>query len=483
MLSLSIELLDGTYRAAQPDGSAAEWPPHPERIFSALVQAWSDGGYDPTERQALEWLEQQAPPAIEADPLDRLSFRGMPTVYVPPNDQAGVWIDRFPERRRQARRFMAAVPIEPQVRLFWTEVPRPALQAALERLAPRVASVGHSASFVRASFQINIMPRADRLWRPDANGVVTIRVPHTRRLSNLEASFKRDDRPQSGAVQRYAVPGQAQAEPQVQSWFGGPDDWFVFEDDDGPFRPDILGFAHVAQRVRHALMQVAQQPPPEVISGHTGDRTPTARPHMAIVPLQNVGWLYSDGALLGFAAVLPHGLAADERSAALMALATLAGLDRELPGTKLHLTEANTWHLARSANPARASLRPSRWCATAHVWASTTPVLLDRFPAKDDPVAEAAILAAACRNIGLPEPSEIEIHKHSAVGGAESAYPARGNTARPDWSFPKGAKFAQRVRRHVVLRFAGAVTGPVILGAGRFAGFGLCLPLNHGSPR
>ena len=32
MLTLELELLTGVYRAALPDGSAAEWPPHPERV-------------------------------------------------------------------------------------------------------------------------------------------------------------------------------------------------------------------------------------------------------------------------------------------------------------------------------------------------------------------------------------------------------------------------------------------------------------------
>jgi CRISPR-associated protein Csb2 len=476
MLALTIELLDGTYRAALPDSSDAEWPPHPERVFSALVQAWGDGGHDPLERRALEWLEQQAAPAIEADPLDRVSMRDMPTVYVPPNDRTGVWIGRFPERRRQARQFMAAVPTVPCIRLFWPEEPPSGMVSTLERLAHRVASIGHSASLVRAAFRADLQPQSTRLWQPHPDGTVSIRVPHARRLASLEASLQRGERPQSGVVERYAAPNLAKPDPPAQSWFGAPDDWFVFEDDDGPFRPDILGFAHVAKRVRDALMRLGTQPPSEVVSGHTRDGTPTDRPHMAIVPLQDVGWSYSDGRLLGFAAVLPRGLSTEERRPSLMALAALAGLDRDRPGTLLHLTEANTWRLVRSVNPVRASLRPARWCRAAHVWATTTPVLLDRFPAKGDPAEEAAILAMACRNIGLPEPSEIEIHKHSAVTGAETTYPARGNRARPNWNFPRDARFGQRVRRHAVLRFATPVVGPIILGAGRFSGFGLCLP-------
>ncbi len=69
MLTLEIELLTGVYRAALPDGSSAEWPPHPERVFSALVQAWADGGCDSQERAALEWIEKQ--PAHGLRPIRR----------------------------------------------------------------------------------------------------------------------------------------------------------------------------------------------------------------------------------------------------------------------------------------------------------------------------------------------------------------------------------------------------------------------------
>ena len=369
------------------------------------------------------------------------------------------------------------MPCRPIIRFVWPTAPsEPEERGALDQLARRLASVGHSASLVRACFLDDLPVHQDQLWRPDPVGSISLRVPHPDRLRRLKNWFDNDERPRSGATQRYRPPVGKEAKQPVKSWFGGPQDWFVFEDDDGPFRPDILGFAHIAQRVRHALMQLGPQPTSEVISGHAPDRTATSKLHIAIVPLQNVGWQYSDGNLLGFALVLPDGLASNERAETLRAIAAFAHIDQDAPHSVVQLTAANAWRVGRSANPARTSLRPDRWCGLSSVWASTTPVLLDRYPAKDDPAEEAAILAGACRNIGLPEPEEVEIHKHSAVTGAESCFPSRGHRTRPDWSFPRDAKFARRVRRHVVLRFAEPVAGPVILGAGRFAGFGLCLP-------
>ena len=182
MLALELELLSGTYRAALPDGSAAEWPPHPERVFSALAQAWGDGGCDPGERRALAWLEQQTQPMIEADPPDQVSVRDAPMVYVPPNDRAGVWISRFPARRRQGRSFRAVIPTRAVVRFFWPAVPRQAECAALQQVARRIASIGHSSSLVRAHFCDDLQPELDRLWHPHTTGSVAIRVPHPERL-------------------------------------------------------------------------------------------------------------------------------------------------------------------------------------------------------------------------------------------------------------------------------------------------------------
>lgn len=43
MLAVEIELLTGRYVATQfNDRNKPEWPPHPGRLFCALVAAWAD---------------------------------------------------------------------------------------------------------------------------------------------------------------------------------------------------------------------------------------------------------------------------------------------------------------------------------------------------------------------------------------------------------------------------------------------------------
>ena len=346
-------------------------------------------------------------------------------------------------------------------------------------MARRVASLGHSASLARFAFTTQAALDSSRLWRPDPNGNAEVRMTYSGRLQNLKRWLANEERPMVGVWSTYRRPAAMPHAEIARSVFGGDADWFVFEDAGGT-RPDLLAFAHAAKCVRMSLLKHAEQPPPELISGHNGDRAPTTNPHVAIVPLANLGWPYATGDLLGFAVVLPRTTSADQRRSVLYAVARFARIeDGDEASAELYLGPDFLWRVQRSPAPSRASLRPARWCGASASWASATPVLLDRFADHNDPIEEAACIAAACRNIGLPEPVEIEIHKHSSVRGAPSTYASSAARSPADWSFPEGAKFARRPRRHVVLRFATLVEGPVILGTGRYHGFGLCLPLHQ----
>ncbi|WP_437677227.1 type I-G CRISPR-associated protein Csb2 [Sorangium sp. So ce131] len=90
MLAIEVALLTGRYVAtAIDDRGRAEWPPHPARLFSALVAAHFEAP-DPQsedERAALEWLEQQGPPEISAP---EAAAREVVTVFVPVNDTSVV---------------------------------------------------------------------------------------------------------------------------------------------------------------------------------------------------------------------------------------------------------------------------------------------------------------------------------------------------------------------------------------------------------
>jgi CRISPR-associated protein Csb2 len=223
MLALEIELLTGVYGASLPDKSGAEWPPHPERAFSALVQAWGDGGCDGRARAALEWLESLPAPLIEADDRVACSERSALTVFVPPNDSprekemTALLPDR---RRRQSRNFRVAIPENPVVKMIWPDAPGASEhRAALSALAHRVTSLGHSASLVRfALTESNADPF--RLWTPDDHGALSLRIAHRGRMLRLEEWLSRDERPQPGVSVRYRSPSPARPPEVAKSAFG-----------------------------------------------------------------------------------------------------------------------------------------------------------------------------------------------------------------------------------------------------------------------
>lgn len=85
MLALRVEYLTGRVVATRyNDRDAAEWPPHPARLFSALVACWAEQlPLDEPERRALTWLEGLPPPHIACSSCHE---RRVVTHYVPVND-------------------------------------------------------------------------------------------------------------------------------------------------------------------------------------------------------------------------------------------------------------------------------------------------------------------------------------------------------------------------------------------------------------
>ena len=85
MTAIEVNFLTGRYVASSHHArDQGEWPPHPARLFSALVATWADADSpDEAERAALEWLESQPPPSIAAS---EAVHRHVVSYFVPVND-------------------------------------------------------------------------------------------------------------------------------------------------------------------------------------------------------------------------------------------------------------------------------------------------------------------------------------------------------------------------------------------------------------
>ena len=214
------------------------------------------------------------------------------------------------------------------------------------------------------------------------------------------------------------------------------------------------------------------QPPPEWFSGHRPDGRPTAKPHLALAPLPFVGAEHADGRILGLALVLPKRLDKAEAGSCLEPI--LHNPATGLPYS--HRLFSGQWlecqvELDTRERPPK-NLDSGTWTEASKVWASVTPVVLNRhFDGKDRWLQAAESVKDACQHIGLPRPNEVLLHPVSLVEGAPHARDFPQLTRKRDGG--------RRSHSHAVLIFNELVRGPVLLGAGRFRGYGLCRPAGH----
>jgi CRISPR-associated protein Csb2 len=484
-LVLEIEYLSGvSFAALGPDSGTPDWPPQPDRIFSALVATWAARGQVEAERSALEWLEQLQPaPSIlasEADP------RSGAIVFVPPNDprsdkqkNARGVLPGF--RSRQPRRFPAVRPYNATLRLLWHNInPDETTVVALQCLASDTAYIGHSASLTRCRFFVE----RDCSQRNAAEPAQRIVYPG--RLAELRRAFDAGYRPLSGR------PNVLRAEALAESKLLFGNGWLYFEHVSGDM-PDIRACALVAKILRATLLSGYSRigigdSIPEIVSGHAPDGAPSRIHHIAFVPLPFAGFPHADGHVMGFALITPRNSTILDDGNFLEVLRALAPIDERRGRRILTLKtkegtprdQAFSIDLSPTFEPAagRRSLSRSRFIGPARIFASVTPIVLDRHLKERNSMGEIEMhIANACRNIGLPKPEAVVVSKHSAVEGAVSAYPSGRSPAWMRWRQP--SSMANRPLTHAVIQFSSVVEGPVVLGAGRFVGLGLCLPLNE----
>ena len=473
-LVLEVEFLTGVCRAArEPGDDDPDWPPQPDRVFSALVSAWAAGGERPEERKALEWLEAQPPPAVHAS---EHSARTTPDVFVPPNDPgasraAKAYMRVMPDGRpRQPRRFPIARPDNPIMAVAWSTEPEPALFDALNAVTRCVGYIGHSASLVRCRFL-----SADAPVHLGPARAARLRV-YPGRLRELEIAH--DANPVRPTIRPGAPVFAQEPDPVPQD-----DNWLALEVVEGEV-PDVRAAALVCRVLRNALMSGYRKAGmgaaiPEVVSGHTPSGAPTRQAHLAIAPLAFAGYPHADGHVLGFALIPPRGATFDEMKGLRKAFEKVAPYDEKTARRVLTLqgrplNEPLRLAPVPSDGTPKRSLASEPYLKPSRIWASVTPVVLERHLKGRGDAEIRGLVARACENAGLPRPApeRIRASKHSAVEGMPPARPSAGEPPWTRWKVPESLASRQLV--HAVIDFGEDVPGPVILGAGRFTGLGLC---------
>lgn len=267
----------------------------------------------------------------------------------------------------------------------------------------------------------------------------------------------------------------------------------IFEKIDGPAL-NVERTLKLTRSLRDTAMQACpQQPPPAWLSGHDPDGAPATTPHAAFLTLPFAGARHADGHIMGLAIALPQGITAEERGMCLgpMIVDGDTGEPKELELWGNGLPNL-TVRLSTQPSPPR-NLINATWTGPATTWASVTPVVLDKFPKTSRKSDRGGwfeevcrMVALSCTRAGLPEPVEIDIDTtcwHTGIPRATEKTrrlkPPHGDVDRAaiGEGFPLLSALASRPPKpqvHVWLRFEQKVSGPVLIGSGRFAGYGLC---------
>jgi CRISPR-associated protein Csb2 len=486
MLAFRVRYLLGRVAAADvsrgSEKDRGEWPPHPDRLFCALVQAWGDLGRPSRERGFLERLEKAGPPQVHAArataDVARVSFVPVPDNWKPYYRDPNTKKEKpFPVmgamrigRDRKERRFVSqAVDVdlgEPHATIGW---PRPVDQDdweasdldAAARLSRLVSYLGHSSSLVAVEVvrDIPVPP-----WIPDDNGTLLLRVPHPDRFKILERAFEAGRRPPVSTWQPYVRKRVVSPGPRTP-WR----DMVVFRLGGGPHRLPLVASLQATRCLREQLKDIFRgtpfsEEPPEVVSGRApspNGHSVTQSPHLAFVPLPDVGHPHAAGHLLGLAILLPELLKGDERRHVLAAIARLTHLD---------LAAIGRWQLERQTlETALHGLLPETWTGPSRTWVTVTPMSFDRDPGDAVGDGARASVVVACIRLDLPEPAEVVVSATPFLEGVEHA--REFALFRPTPTSPR------RRHVHVRLEFDEPVNGPLVIGAGRYLGYGLCRPV------
>lgn len=513
MLTFGIRYLTGSVVASDvADRRRVEWPPHPGRVFMALAAAHFQTGDDPAEREALEWLEKLPAPALAASSC---AERASVTVFVPVNDKAGpsnAPLQSAPAltRGRQPRTFARGWLEDEMVWLSWPNADASKHLRALSALANKVTRIGHSSSLVQM-WVTDHAPDHEPTLVPSDQAILHLRVPGEGSLEDLERRFNREEteayadlerevedadcnvtrkaakkalndrfgdappvrlRPEMSLAVGYAPPEVAAPASAAGTVFDHRFIALSLERVDGPYRHLSLTAAiQLTDQVRKALLSHLPPSAPLVLTGHGPDGTKRAEnAHLAIFPLPFVGREHAHGGILGLGLALPIATTLADRQLLMSAL-------RQLQNEGLVMGRLGKWRLV--APEGQSNMKLTTWTVApsgSTRWATVTPYVYNRHSkAKDKAAYQRELeedIQQAWRNIAPNQPDNLPrviITPVSAHLGAPASH-----------EYPRlQRKDGSQLRHcHAILDFAQPVCGPVLLGAGRYRGYGLCRPMN-----
>lgn len=475
-LVIDVEFLHGTFRA-DPEGLAhtgrmtrGEWPPSPARVFAALIAADGTGGRcRATDGSELEQLERLDPPVIHADPLpliDQDLHQVLQKRYVVHQRESTA---KETHQEYAARKGVAVhpgvrvCPKTPRVRYVYSADLSLATVDAIRRRAARIGYLGTADSPVRVRISTESPEGILGMeFRPDPDGELSIAVPREGHLEAWDALYEARcehgvavGRGQYPAL-RYLANYRSTRDSAGAMDSGEVVAWLCLRSPHTGRRAWVSGrrISSVTSLFKKAVLVQHQNlfgEPPAVLHGHDDRRDGYELARFLALP--DVGFPHSRGRIHGLALWLPPAAAETVRRARAAATAV-----SRLVGAGIDVGVA-PWD--GEVRPVAST--PGRWVRASERWVTAFPALFERH----GPLTLAEV-ARWCVHAGLPEPVAFRADRHPLVQGAVDLTPVEVHRpGRP-----------RRPYAHVEVVFAEQVGGPVVIGAGRQRGFGLCLPVH-----
>lgn len=458
-LSVQVRLRHGRYDAGGTRPSGPEWPPHPTRVFCALVAS----AVDRADWDGLRWLESADAPEVWA--AQGLALAGRADSYVVTNatDREG-GSQFWPGRTNGFRSRSFITPDCDRFAIVWPSAePAPEIVAVLRRLARRVPYVGRSTSPAEVTVTCSL-PDGPASWSRlvptrlgDTSAVGELRIPYRGYTDALQQAYDQGvpayhaSRPPVAYAELAPAPASP-VSPAVGPW----EDLIVW----GWQRPmtPISGdqIVQVATAFRKAVLSRVADPIPAQVSGHGAD----GRAHAGFFALPDVGHEHADGHLIGLALAIPRDLPADEWKQ----------LVRGVAGGRL--ASVRVWRdrdLRLTREAGLRGLQPEWWTGGlggARDWVTVTPVVCDGRLRERRTLGD--LVRRSLRIAGFPDPGPDGVEVSPAPLTAGAVLRPRAGTlpaGRPRWP-----------QTHARVRFPQPVTGPVAAGALRYLGLGLFIP-------
>lgn len=486
--------------------SAVEWPPHPGRLFQALVDAWGRNSESSDGADALIALESQNSPQILVPPVSSCVVNG----YGVRASNVTLAKDvRTINNRKIKVRVFNGHEIKPgdgvseffthiypdvadpsycfSVYMVWASFsPRESVLSALRDIVGNVPYLGKSTSVVSISI-------VDSVDYDSVNGMDTytptenacgfrFRVPYKGYLKRLVDCHKASL--VDGKGKKVSL---AKVEPKYVFYSSSSDDtdniyesvspWdllFSFAiksatsaTDKGILRPSIHNLARITREIRSKFIRLLDNNSSKVkcfVSGHNHDGSVMKSPHLAILPLANVGHKnHPDANLHGIVLAVPKGT--DK-----CVIDGIRSLILKVVDTPDLLIDSQ-WVLVPASIDESFSLDFRRYGKPSTTWSTVTPVVVDCHlpPRGKKEEKRRARLHKMFTKAGYPEPKSVALHDVSTF----SEVPASRSFNEDDLNRKAGY---QRQVRHMTVTFDSPVCGPILIGAGSYRGFGLMLP-------